>query len=113
MTPNTEKPADRFLTAKEVSELIGFSVKAIWKGEGALATLTPIKIGKRSVRYSQSQVLEWMEAQKKQAEERRSVPATTNNVVEFVPTRTRQHQPQRQRAKEIRAKVLRLRSNND
>lgn len=94
----TEKP-DRWLTAAQVAELTGFSESQIWKGEGALAELTPINhISKRSVRYSEREVIQWMEAQFKKAKELKelkSKPPKNNNVVELIP-KTRQRDPVRE-----------------
>lgn len=74
--------SDRWLTAAQVGKLIGFSADQVWKGEGALAELTPIRIGKRSVRYSEREVLEWMQRQYNKAKAEHSCQPT-NNVFEF------------------------------
>lgn len=91
MKPKEIEEPDRWLTAAEVAELTGFSKSQIWKGEGALAELTPINhISKRSVRYSRKEVLEWMDAQFKKAKalkEQQSTPPQINNVVELKPRR--------------------------
>ena len=108
----TEIP-DRWLTAAEVAKLIGFSKSQIWEGQGALGELTPIRgITKRSVRYSQREVLEWMAAQLEKAKEQRSVPAKSTNVVELRP-RKRPRNFERERANRIIAFHRNRRSNND
>jgi len=55
---------DRFLTMEEVGNLIGLDRNTIynWKRQGVLPHY---KIGKRAVRFKLTEVLQWMETQKR------------------------------------------------
>lgn len=57
---------DRFLTMEEVGKLIGLDRSTIynWKRKGLLPYY---KLGKRSVRFKLSEILQWLGTQKKDA----------------------------------------------
>ena len=60
---------DKLITAKEVAELTGLSVGAVYHGEAETAELLRIRLG-RSVRFSYQDVCAWIERKKRDSKDK-------------------------------------------
>lgn len=67
--PEPKEP-DRWLTVKEVSRLTGLSKSFIYGRLGLAIELTPIKLSKGAIRFSEKEVLEWMARHYERARQR-------------------------------------------
>ncbi|HMV86809.1 MAG TPA: hypothetical protein PLD20_17925 [Blastocatellia bacterium] len=52
---------DKLISAKKVAELLGISVSAVHQGKAGTAALTRIKLSQRCVRWSESEVLKFIQ----------------------------------------------------
>lgn len=67
---------DRLLTAKQAAELLGISASAVHKGKCGTAVLTRVKLSPKCHRWSEREVLEFLQRQLELARAEKSEPVT-------------------------------------
>lgn len=83
----SEPKTDKLLTAKQAGEILGLSASALYQGKGGTGQLTRLKLSRKVIRWSQNEVLEFIQL--------RLALARAEQRSEYVP--------------EPRAKVLKIR----